>query len=280
MSQIQNTYRYLQAFSVDVMLGALVMTWFAASISNIELPVAIYVTLGLSVWLVYTIDHLIDAKTITGEAVTLRHRLHQRYFQGIGVLWIITFIIALVYSLMILPIKTIYFGIFTAGVVIVHLVLVRLMGTKTSKFIQKETGVALAYTFGIMMGPVSVMSDVTYEILSMGIQVFLLALINLYLFSFFDHEVDEQHNQTSVTRNLGSRITRQLILTLIAVLAIVQGVSLLWLPQTFHAAQGILALMLAGLSALLFVPSYFGQSERFRVLGDMVFLFPSALLLF
>ena len=38
-------------------------------------------SLGLTVWIIYTIDHLRDAKKISHQASTERHRFHQRNFR-------------------------------------------------------------------------------------------------------------------------------------------------------------------------------------------------------
>ena len=67
--------------SLDVALGALVGLVWAARVCEIRLPAASLVILPLATFSVYTLDHLLDARTLGRRAVSSRHRLHARAFR-------------------------------------------------------------------------------------------------------------------------------------------------------------------------------------------------------
>lgn len=54
-------YRYLNALSLDVVLGGVISGLFFAKLLEVTLPSQVLVELALAVWVIYTLDHLWDA---------------------------------------------------------------------------------------------------------------------------------------------------------------------------------------------------------------------------
>ena len=54
-------YRFLNLISMDVAAGAMVCAAFFAPIFKMELRTDTLVSLGISVWIIYSADHLLDA---------------------------------------------------------------------------------------------------------------------------------------------------------------------------------------------------------------------------
>ena len=80
------TYRFINNTSLDVVAGAISSALFFARIMHVtSLPQGI-ISLGLSVWIIYTTDHLLDARRIKQLASTERHRFHQNNFFILSVL--------------------------------------------------------------------------------------------------------------------------------------------------------------------------------------------------
>src|ERR1700710_2690108 len=78
-----NFFKTLNLLSIDVAVGAMVCAlWFTRMLSAGPRPYAI-TSLGLTVWIIYTCDHLLDAKRLSQTASTARHRFHQQHFKTI-----------------------------------------------------------------------------------------------------------------------------------------------------------------------------------------------------
>ena len=73
-------YKALNLLSLDVAVGAMISALFFARILTVSIFPADIVCLGLTVWMIYTVDHLFDARRIKGTASTERHRFHQDHF--------------------------------------------------------------------------------------------------------------------------------------------------------------------------------------------------------
>lgn len=274
---MKEIYKYLQALSIDVAFGSTVMSAFVAHFMGVSVPFEVYVSLFTAVWLIYTIDHLIDAKKLNDNKASFRHLLHEKYFNELTILWIIVFLFGAFFS-MFLPIETRKVGFLASALVIVHLVLVYLLGSRVSIFIQKEIGIAFTYCVGIAVGPVSLSSGFDgFGYFFMG-QIFLLALINLLEFSWFDRDLDKNQNQTSAVSNLGERLVLDIIFFLFAMFVLSLVVSFLFFPQ-YSSYETVLGIMGGTLFIVFAFQKHFIKNDRYRVFGDLIFLFPLALLL-
>lgn len=269
-------YKGLQLLSIDVALGACSTSYLVAHVLGVSVSLIIYFSLGASVWLTYTIDHLLDANSNTKEVVTPRHTFHKKYFKELIYLWLLVFVITGVFSLLYLPVQTIYFGIIAVALVIVHLVLVKLLGSKISIYIQKELGIALTYSLGVLIGPLSLMSNVPHYLYLVVAQIFVLAFINLIEFSYFEVEADTKQGQSSLVHNIGESNVKRLLSLLIGVGAILNISSYLFFGH-YYLLQCLLFLMYFVLVMILVKKSYFEIDERYRLWGDVVFLFPAIL---
>jgi hypothetical protein len=53
---------------------------FFADLLEVNLSLLVYILLGMAVWCIYTLDHLWDAKSISGKASTKRHVFTKNIF--------------------------------------------------------------------------------------------------------------------------------------------------------------------------------------------------------
>lgn len=270
-------YKFLQLLSIDVVIGACAMSFFMAEALSITLPLIIYYCLGASVWLIYTLDHLLDARKID-YIVTPRHSFHKKYFKILVWAWLLSLVISGILAVLYLPIPTIKLGILATVLVIIHLVLVNLLGSKVSVFVQKELGVAVAYATGVLVGPLSVLEELPAYIWILASQVFLLAMINLLEFSLFDKKIDAKQGQTSIVQSIGEKPTIKVIrffLVSCGILIVSGG----YLFEEHLMLQCLFALMWLVLFIVVNNRPYFEKEERYRIWGDMVFMFPLLLLM-
>lgn len=264
-------YRFIQALSVDVAVGAIIMSAWVARLLHVEMHWSVYVAMGLCTWLVYTLDHLIDAKDLDESAVTLRHRVHVRCFKPITYSWLFLLVVALSVVVLYLPLQTILYGLGALTIVTIHFVLVYLLGKRVSVLVHKELGVALAYAFGVFVGPVSYLDFNSPKVLFLFGAIFFIALLNLLLFSYFDYEADQNQGQTSIVRGLGIRRSLVLIGCTAGVSVVCASYSLL---EGGYGIFFVLSSMTGCLLLLLRYRTFFEVDDRYRILGDGVFLLP------
>src|SRR4051812_9025759 len=151
MNMLSRAYRFLNIISVDVALGAAVGALFFARIFDAPIKSYGVLSLGLTVWIIYTADHLLDAKKITETASTERHRFHQRNFK---VLFIALMVASLVVSILIFFIRR---PVFIGGLLLSVIVIIYLMLQRYLKFVKEFVG-ALLYSGGVMLAPLSLMN--------------------------------------------------------------------------------------------------------------------------
>lgn len=269
-------YDYIQVLSLDVVIGSIFTSCFFARITNSSIPFYYYIFLGISVWLVYTIDHLIDAYKIDGVATTFRHRFHQNHFKILCTIWGFIFTVSTMLTFLYLPQHVIISGLYVAGIVAAHLILVVFLWTKVSKLIQKEIGVGIGYTLGVLLLPY-LYGELNFYFYLSSLELFILVMLNIYLFSFFDEEKDKLHGQTSITRNVGNSGVLLLLNFLFTITTILILITSFIYTEQLHY-QLIFILMLAALFSLYLFESYFAKNDRYRLLGDGVFLFPLMLI--
>lgn len=272
-------YKQLQILSIDVAFGAAAGAFLVCKVLAIQLPSIIYFSLTMAVWLIYTIDHLMDAAKMQQKAITPRHVFHQKYYKELLCSWLVLFVVTGFLSLAYLPIQTIKFGMIATILVVVHLVLVNMLGTKISILVQKELGVAITYSVGVVVGPLSMMNTMPKYLWWVMGQLFLYAFINLLEFSYFERDVDKKQDQTSIARSLGTQQLEIIIYIMLAVGALVNFYCLAYFTSMV-VIQLVLSTMYGVLTLVFIKKQIFAANERYRTWGDGVFLFPVVLVLF
>jgi len=265
MKRLIDWYGYVNLLSIDVALGAVVSAYFLSDIFHLETGKVELMSLGLSVWLIYTFDHLIDAKSISKQASGIRHRFHQRYFYVVGafcLLAAVTLLILLFYideSVLILGIGLVIF-------VLLYFLVQKRLGAV------KELCGAILYTAGVTI-PLMVSVSSPKSIISIPVFIFFnTALINLILFAWFDKENDAQDGQPSIATIIGRSKTKYILIFLFGI----QFVILLFMIKKDFDPQVVTTL--AAMSIILFtifgLKNWFAEFEWYRLLGDAVFLIP------
>ena len=71
---LSKAYRLINILSIDVVAGAVCSALFFARLLQVSLLPYGIISLALTVWIIYTADHLLDAKRVEGVATTRRCR--------------------------------------------------------------------------------------------------------------------------------------------------------------------------------------------------------------
>lgn len=303
------SYAQLRLLSIDVALGALSGGVLASAFLGVRMPAGWYVILPLSVWVVYTWDHLLDAYRLGATASTPRHQFHYRHFRSLLVATGLGALLAVALAAWTLGRSGLAFGLAMGAFSLIHFLVVRAVGSRTSPWLVKELGVAIVYCVGIWGLPALHSGEPFGPSLWFAFgQFFLLAVVNLLEFSLFERRVDEADGHSSFVRAVGERSARRIVaLLLLATLglgaaqlltaSVSTGVAqllpgsdgtgvaqLLSVPGDFGSASVQMAsialqatyLPMAGiLAALLLRPAIFARNERYRAWGDGAFLLPA-----
>ena len=260
-------YRLLNTLSLDVVAGAMVCALYFGRIFHVSIGSAALTALLLTVWIIYTADHLRDARRIQGPASTARHRFHQRHFKTILIVLVVMTIFDAV-TLFFLDPRTLKWGALLMAVVIIYLISHHYL-----KYL-KEIFIAVMYTCGIILPSWSIAdAALGSEHAVLILQFVILALINLLLFSWFDRKVDKQDNQHSFVTIVGDHRTTNVIWFLIGMeifLTIVQiRAGVLEVPALLFGCMSLALLLILGFRHKL------AENDYYRLLGDAVFIIPA-----
>ena len=262
--------------SLDVVLGSGLLSLAIARYWGVSLPVIVVAGLMISVWLIYTFDHLSDAKKVRQTASTYRHRFHQQHFKALKIALLGFGLLGLTVAAL-LPLPVLKWGVICAAAVLFYFILLKL-----HSFWFKELLIAACYTLGVFLGPLSLLQhELNVFQLMLIPQILLLALANLIIFSFFDYQSDQQDGHYSLAIHLGLRRSKILAAGLV-VAGLVFSLLLLLLAELPVTRQvQLLVLIMNGLLFMLLIKErQFRQHELYRLVGDGIFFLPALILLY
>ena len=182
--------------SLDVVFGAMASMYFFQELVHVQLEWPIFVLLGLAVWTIYSLDHLLDARQSKGSNSPRRVFYRQnKLVLSLGIL------VAVVAGL-----TGAFYWLGWGKELQLTLVLVLAMGgcrwaiQKLGPLVLKEVSIALFYVVGVLWLPIlrSEAQDLSWQALAFATVFFLLALLNLWMLSFLDREEDRQDGFVSI----------------------------------------------------------------------------------
>jgi hypothetical protein len=272
MEKVHSIYRKINLLSLDIVAGVIICALFFSRIFQVYIRPQGLITLGLTVWIIYTADHLLDAHKIKGDASTERHRFHQRNFLPLLLLLGMGTVLNAILIFFIRQ-PVFFWGLLWIGIVAFYLLF-----QKHLRFF-KEVIAALLYTGGVLLPSLAVSHRaVDFFSGALMIQFFLIAWFNLILFSWFDEEKDIRDKQQSFVTTVGRNRTRR-FLFLIFFINGALFVGQLMYPTPWLVPLFILMGMNSILLLILLREQWFRAHDRFRLWGDAVFLIPVLFLL-
>jgi hypothetical protein len=269
--------KFINNLSLDVVLGAVFGQYFFARLLDIELSFPVYLVLGLSVWVIYTLDHLWDARFIKEKAISQRHFFHQEHFKSLSFALLIAFcsIVGLFFIFNELIIILIPGLIFSALIGSAFLIL-RYGDQKLQGL--KEVSTALFYVLGIGFAPYFYSNELFDSIIFFvfGFGYFLMAWINLLILSYWDKREDEAHGFGSVLILISEDQLVRGIRLIFGVLFSVLILSLFFLPSFYHVHTSVL-MGICGIHYWVFNNNDLNEK---RLLLEWSFVLPFVLLVF
>jgi 4-hydroxybenzoate polyprenyltransferase len=265
-------YRYFHFLSLDIVTGALATSCLAARLFRAGPGWAWWVALAITVWLLYTGDHLLDA---------WRHRkqshseLHLFILKNRGILlWLmgISGVADLLLIFNLLDRAMLKIALVLGGLVLLFYAMRHLIRRNRFFFVPGEVFLLVLYLAGTWMGPfVARTEPLLPEHGMVALMMGMVLLMNLGIISLYDVQLDTRLGISSMAHALGNRITRNLMV------ATASGILLLALLQFMvYGADRYsqLALVLSGMAMMLLIvlllPSLFRRNEAYRLVADAV----------
>jgi hypothetical protein len=205
MRMLLSAYRLISILSLDVVAGAVCCALFFSHVLGVQIFPYGFVALALSVWIIYTVDHLRDARKIGASARAVRHQFHYRNRR------LLTWLVLLATIGNVITIVFIRKQVLLSGLVLGLIILLYLLLNQRLRFL-KELFVAILYTCGVTL-PAMAVAGYTIDggTMILVIQLVLVAWANLLVFSYFDFEQDSNEGQTSFAVVFGQLATRSTV---------------------------------------------------------------------
>ncbi len=235
--------------------------------------------LALSVWAVYTADHLLDGYAQKNDSVIFRHRFHYRHRYFFWTALGIVSLTAIVLVWHFLELKILFFGLLLGVAALAYLALV-LLTQKSGYYFHKEFFISLFYVAGIWLAPlVWYRKAPGYGLLAVMVVVVILAWAEGLIMSVFEYGDDRRAQMQSFTTFYGVQVTRQVVSALLTLSF--AGLTFLFIRQPAYRPETlILAVLEIILVSLLIFKSFFRQNHRYRFWGEFAFWLPFVLLFF
>lgn len=262
--------------SLDVVAGGVVFAWAVSQVAQVVLPGSMLAALGCCIWLIYTLDHLIDGNSLNRDPSMKRHAFHRKYRRPIFILFLLVAGFGL-RLLFFLPHSTLIYGCVLLGLVGLYFLSIWLFKI----YFAKELFIAVLYACGVFLGSFSLDNTLDISLILLFGQTVLMASINLLLFSYYEVTYDTQDGHRSWATHFGAAQTLIHLRWLIVVLGVLIVASFpIHLTMMELTLQYIFVVMSGLLAAIYWFPGWFKQQERFRWIGDVVFLLPGLIYLF
>lgn len=234
---------------------------FFSDLIGVVIEWEIYLLLGMSVWCIYSMDHLMDSRSMKESNLAFpRHIFHQKYFKTIlsGVL-----LLALVGFVVLMFLEKLWFlikpGFVLSTLIVVWFAVLYKSGQKAAWL--KEVSTAMVYVVGIALAPA-----LTKGIAELGpyfwlfaTLYFFTALLNLFILSYIDAEGDKSEGFGSILTVISKSLLGKIIFWMGLSLFLLLIIQLVILPSYFSLHAGIL-LLICGLHLLYFFSK--GQKKR------------------
>jgi 4-hydroxybenzoate polyprenyltransferase len=271
MESLVRIYRVLNILSIDVVIGAVTSALFFASIFHVAIRPFGVIALALTVWIIYTLDHLKDGLEIGQKASSLRHAFHQQHRKSLCVILLAA---ALIDFVMLFHVRQ---NVLIGGMALSVLVGIYLLFQRRFHFL-KEVLVAIMYLLGVLL-PSIVVTPLALSAfhLSLIIQFFLISFLNLMVFSLYTVSQDEKDNLGSFVVKFGERRTYGVIICLFSaeILLAIGGAVL----SNFHLASFVPLMMSLVMFAIFRFPGVFRRGDYYRFAGDAIFFIPAMYLI-
>ncbi|TGL63729.1 LA_0991 family prenyltransferase-like protein [Leptospira sarikeiensis] len=263
---------YIHVLSLDICLGVLGSGALATVVTGAKMKTVWWLLLPLSVWVIYTLDHLLDGKKVGEHSINPRHKFHYDHSKILSILCGIAAVLAAILAFLLLREIVLLGGVLLATLAFLHLGIARWGKIRFGK----EFSVALIYTMGVWFGPLLVVGFRSWTVPILLFLFFLGTVLNLVMNSLMEAELDKHEGQVYLLGVLSPKLAREWVLRLsllgfISALVLAGGIRK-WALGSSVSACLIIALICAVPGGILHYADRFQDSQKYRILGEGVFI--------
>jgi len=265
-------YRKLHFLSLDIVGGALASSVFMAKLWDAQPGHIWYLALGLTVWLLYTGDHVVDAWRHRKKGLREMHQFIFSYRRPILYAMAIFLIVDLFLIFSLLDKEVLKLSLILAVFVFLFYGMRHLFRRNRFFYIPGEVFVLLIYLAGVSLGPMVLRQEwVGTTHLMVVLMMAGILMMNMGIISLYDTRLDSRLGIASLAIVLGKVGCRFVVL--ISGLMIL-GLSFLQFMVSGNTTISYLGFILAGMALImlliLYSPSYFRKNDGYRLMADAV----------
>ncbi|MGR3809985.1 hypothetical protein [Jiulongibacter sp. NS-SX5] len=264
--------------SLDVVLGAMIcsiMFWRLPDGSG-TIDVASVLLLGISTWIIYILDRILDLRIYPAD-FSERHAFHSKNQFNLSVLLVVLTLVGC-FLCFFIPFTVFVYGlVLAAGLGIYFLVLNKLLKNVSFQWL-KEPVTAIAYVLAVVGTSFAADSSINLSGWVLAFLFFLVVSQNLLIFSYFE-QIDKEKVKNTVSK-FGLKATRAIIRVLSAAV-LFTAIFLFWGSFEYvNKVAFVIVLMSQILSMMPSFENWMLNNDRYRWIGDGVFLIPVILIFF
>jgi len=273
--------RLVNALSLDVLFGSLMCSILISRLLNTTPGWAFWIVLPTAVWIIYTLDHLIDASRLKAKASTFRHRFHFIHRKALGIIIIILVVSTTIIIIYWLEKSIIIFGIGLSVFTTLYLSYLFFAGERSLK-ISKEIFVSLIYVCGIWGGQLAI---VNYKMdigqLLILIIFLLLVLADVLVLSYFEVDSDRKDHHQTIAVKYGEKNTSQIIVVLVFISFLLNIYLMVFASEHIHQIIAKLFMIMGMILILLLsFPKFFRKNEIYRYIVECLFWIPGLMAIY
>lgn len=269
-------FNILYLLSFDVVLGAIVCNIMFWKLNKIppEHSFLVVVILGLSVWIVYVLDRLLDIQK-TDDRPTERHTFHQ---ENAKIFWYFIGFLTLISTFLVffLPRDVIIFGIILSLFTGIYLIVISQISSENNFQYIKEPITSFVYTSGVF--GTTILHDLALNSVLIGVLFLVIVFQNLLLFSLM--EFKKTKNSCNLVAYLGIKKSNIFIIIIVLINAI-GGFFIIHYSTSAYEISVVLIEI--AMSFILLIINQFDHffmiNDRYRWVGDSIFLLPLLIIL-
>ena len=268
---------FINTYSISVALGSFSCYVFFSKIYKVQPNYVVALGLALGVWFIYTLDHLLDGIQLEYKANARRHKVH---FTKKKIVIPMLVIVGMLLLLLAFCVPQTYYkviGILMA-LTVIHFIINYLVPVRFKRrFFLKEVFIAFVVAVGFCIVP---LAGISFSLWPSSMPVLLKSLVllnltNLFIFSFFDKEADQQANVLSLAQLTTDNTIRRLSILCILLSLVFTSIGF-WQEDISVMVWFVFFAMQASLFIIVKNKAYFQLEDRYRFFGDLIYVYPLA----
>lgn len=270
-----NFFRILNILSIDVIIGSVLSGLFVVKIMNVDPGWSWWIVLPLSVWVLYTTDHILDAKRSNTADRSTSQCFHLVFMKPLLVILSLVVVFILIIVIFYLKKEIIIVGLYILILSGLYLLSVYFFRNKKSHLLQKEVLVSALYTTGIWCGPLSIANTFDFSRIVLMSVFFLAVLVDILVLSFYELQDDEFINPNTFPLKYGQKFTTYTIYSLCFASFALSIYMIIVIPYGQVSIGFKLVMLMIFVILLLFsLRIYLYKNHYYRYLGELVFWIP------